>query len=263
MTELLIFNTLNNTRDLGGMVTSDGRPVKSGKLIRSGHLANVDEEDKERIKDLVGVIIDLRSDFEKNETAALEIEGVDIVKLPIKEDLTAGITRDGMSDQELFTMYLTKPKEAREYMSNMYRSFLDDFDVSRYAEFMRYILEGSEKAILWHCTVGKDRAGIGALIIEEILGVAREDIIEDYLKTNDYIKESIEKLTVYIKTTAGVDDDVDLEALDYLLGAKREYVEAYYDEVEKKYGSFDNFVLKGLKLSDRDVKIIKEMYLEK
>ena len=42
----------------------------------------------------------------------------------------------------------------------------------------------SSGAILWHCTEGKDRCGLTSALVLEVLGVDRETILEDYLKTN-------------------------------------------------------------------------------
>ena len=39
------FEKLRHTRDLGGMKTADGRTIKTGKLIRSGHLIAASEKD--------------------------------------------------------------------------------------------------------------------------------------------------------------------------------------------------------------------------
>ncbi|MBP5727502.1 MAG: tyrosine-protein phosphatase, partial [Clostridia bacterium] len=42
----------------------------------------------------------------------------------------------------------------------------------------------SKGAVLWHCTEGKDRCGMTTALILEALGVDRETITQDYLKTN-------------------------------------------------------------------------------
>ena len=60
----------------------------------------------------------------------------------------------------------------------MYARFVnDDFSLSQYRRFIGLLSEPREKAILWHCTAGKDRTGTGAMFIQELLGVGREDIM--------------------------------------------------------------------------------------
>ena len=58
----LNYKSLPNIRDLGGMRTADGRQIISGKLIRSGHLSGMPEEEVSALADLVGAVIDFRSD---------------------------------------------------------------------------------------------------------------------------------------------------------------------------------------------------------
>ncbi|UKI49286.1 MAG: tyrosine-protein phosphatase [Clostridium sp.] len=40
---------------------------------------------------------------------------------------------------------------------------------------------------LWHCSAGKDRAGIATMYVLLALGVEKEEIINNYLKTNEYL----------------------------------------------------------------------------
>ena len=91
-------------------------------------------------------------------------------------------------------------------MIRMYRAFAGDYAVKGYAEFVRLLLQGNKKAMLWHCTAGKDRAGTAAVIIEEILGIPREVIIADYLTTNEHLKGELIKLTAFVKQQAGTDN---------------------------------------------------------
>lgn len=126
---------------------------------------------------------------------------------------------------------------------------------------MHCLLQNTQKAVLWHCTAGKDRAGIAAALIEEILGVSRKDIVADYLKTNEYLKGDIEFLTRFIKKQAGTESSVADESLHFLLGADEAYINAYYAAVEEHYGSFDQMVRKGLRLTDEKIDALKNRYL--
>ena len=156
-------------------------------------------------------------------------------------------------------------------MIRMYRAFAGDYAVKGYAEFVRLLLQGNKKAMLWHCTAGKDRAGTAAVIIEEILGIPREVIIADYLTTNEHLKGELIKLTAFVKQQAGTDAFVKQQAgtdspladesLRYLFGADEDFIKAYYEAAADKYGSMDGLIREGLGLSDRDREELKEMYL--
>ena len=52
--------------------------------------------------------------------------------------------------------------------------------IKAYQNFFKTLLE-YDGAILWHCSQGKDRAGLAAFFLEYILGVPMEECIKDYL----------------------------------------------------------------------------------
>ena len=264
MSELIEFEKLHNTRDLGGIETSDGRMIKKGCFIRSGHLSGLDNNDSAKIKELVSMIIDFRTEEEKNEQPDSGIEGVVNIQLPIIDTLTPGITREESSYQEVIETMIYSPEASKEYMSNMYRGFANEFPTSQYAKFVRLLLNNYDKAVLWHCTAGKDRAGIASVIVEEILGVPRETILKDYMMTNEYIAADTKFLYGFIKKSVGitVDDEIVDKSLKYLFGADEDYIKSYYTAVEEKYGTFENFIHDGLGLSDKAEEILRNKYLE-
>lgn len=51
------------------------------------------------------------------------------------------------------------------------------------------ILQQEEGAVLWHCSMGKDRVGVGTALLLYALGVPMETIMEDYLRTNRCLEE--------------------------------------------------------------------------
>ena len=67
------FDKLHNFRDLGGMRSEDGSDIKSGCLFRAGHLSELSDADKDRLKNLVGTVIDFRTDKERLEKVKCEL----------------------------------------------------------------------------------------------------------------------------------------------------------------------------------------------
>lgn len=116
-------------------------------------------------------------------------------------------------------------------------------------------------AVLWHCTAGKDRAGFASVLIQEVLGVAREDIFADYLLTNECLKEEVEHLTAML-TKQHSEKGLSQEALWLLFSAQEEYLAAMYREVQARYGDFETFVQRGLKLDRAAQEHLQELYLE-
>jgi protein-tyrosine phosphatase len=90
-------------------------------------------------------------------------------------------------------------------------------------------------ATVFHCTAGKDRTGWGAAVLLTILGVPKATVYQDYMASNTYL---------------GRTDAVESAWLD----------EAFH-EVDQAYGSFDNYVRDGLKLSDATVAALRARLL--
>ncbi len=257
------FERLNNTRDLGGIATTDGKHIACGRLIRSGRLGIGSEEDIRKIGEAVSAVVDFRSDNEKSESPDPDIEGVESFHIPVIEDLAAGVSRDQKSDEEAFMILVNDPDGALRYMCRTYEDFVtSESALKGYRRFVDLLLEGREKAILWHCTAGKDRAGFAAAIVLEMLGVDRETIVQNYLKTNDFIEEDINSMVgMFFKMTGSSDKNTE-SALRYMFSARREYLEAAFDCIEDKYGDFKGFLTEGLGLSEEDIARMRNMYLE-
>ena len=240
---LIDFEKIHNARDLGGIVMKDGRQIKEGRFIRCGHLADASEADMAKLATMVDTIIDFRSDKECEEQPDRYPEGITHIHIPIIDQLTAGITREAEADKSFSREMLLNPDLAIKYMCEMYKGFADsEVATAGYAKFIRLLADEHDKAVLWHCTAGKDRAGIGTVILLEILGVDRDEIIRDYLSTNDYLKDDVAFLIEFVKKQTGVSGGVADEALRYLFGAERDYIETYYKEIDARYGSFEEFI---------------------
>ena len=262
MSKLLTFDCLANIRDLGGMPTAGGRRIRPGKLIRSGHLEKLSAADREQLSGLLSLVVDLRTEEERTRQPDQSLPGVENRHLPILNTLTGGITREEEADASVTSDLLLDPEAAKAYMCKTYRDLAGSaFTTSQYAAFVRLLLKEREKAVLWHCTAGKDRAGIAALIVEEILGVPREEIIADYLRTNEYLAKDVRYLIGFVKQQTGTESPLADESLQYLFGAEEEYLAAYYETIEGKYGNYGTFLRKGLGLREEEIAQLKAIYL--
>lgn len=257
----LAFDRLNNSRDLGGIRSKEGSVIREGCFIRSGQLSGLTDSDKDTLKKLVGTVIDFRTDMERKEKPDEAVDGIEYIHIPVMNSFSAGITREKSSDEKVLAAFVEKPEEAKAFMCGMYRGFAADSATAQYSGFVRILLGDNDKAVLWHCTAGKDRAGVAAAIIEEILGIPRETIIADYMTTNEYIKGDIDFLTRFVKEHTGSVSNMADEALHYLFGAREEYIMTYYNAVEERYGSFAQYIRDGLGLSDEDVDRLKNKYM--
>ncbi len=248
---------MNNTRDLGGMRTMDGRTVRPHLLYRSAKLAKL--EDPGWFTRHVGLLVDLRTSMEAEESPDPEIPGVEHLHLPIFEMQATGVTRDRESDRG---MEAPDPESAAKRMAAVYARFVsDEFCLSQYRRFLRLLLTPAGTPIAWHCTGGKDRTGVAAMLVQELLGVSREDVMADYLSTNTYLKEEVRHF-IDAATARADDKDRAGKAVLAFMEAREEYLLTVYTEAEARYGSFGAFLREGLGVSDAEREELRRRYLE-
>ena len=191
------FEKLNNTRDLGGMPAADGRVIRPGMLIRSGMLNGASTADLSRLESLIELVVDFRTDGELETKPDPEIPGVRNVWVPVLGKPAEGISREEESDRSLMKKLAMDPSGAQKFMAGLYVNLAsDEFSREGYRKFVQYLAEPRDKAMLWHCSAGKDRAGMAALITQEILGVPRELVIQDYLETNVNLADDLEAIII-------------------------------------------------------------------
>jgi protein-tyrosine phosphatase len=263
MAERIQLNGLNNTRDLCGIIGADGRKIRPGKLIRSGHLYYADESDRKKLSQLTEVIVDFRTEREREEKPDPELPDVEAVWLPILTESGVGISREKETDRKSMTEMMRDPDAAREQMCSMYRMIgSSSFCALQYEQFIRLLLKEHKRAVLWHCTAGKDRAGFGTVLIEELLGVDRETIFEDYLMTNVYLNDEINGLIVQLQEMMKSAGPVDETAMRILFGAEKEYLDALYQAIEETFGGMERYLHDTLHISEAERDRLRAMYLE-
>ena len=265
ISRLIEFEKLNNTRDLGGMTGADGRRIKSGKLIRSGHLSFCTKADVEKLSGLLSVIVDFRSSQEYTRQPDLEIPGAVHVQLPMHEEILPGISRDKASMDILAqnpVLLVHEPESAFKHMVGLYSIMVDsDYTLAHLAHFVDICAEGHDKAVLWHCTAGKDRAGFATVILQKILGVSDADIFADYRATDDFIREECEFIGRELMHL-DMDDPVVRESMGYLFGTHDDFLKTLLGKIDCVYGSFDAFLSGGLGVTEEKKAKLREMYLE-
>ena len=163
---------VHNLRDVGGYPTTDGRRVAWGRLYRSDSLARLEGEDLRRFQELgIRTVIDLRYPDE--------------------------IERNGRVPELPGLMFYNFSVEHRPYDQTIIDASVPPgpFFAERYAEValdgiveLRQTLEviagTGELPLLFNCHAGKDRTGIVAALVLSLLGVDRDDVVEDFALSN-------------------------------------------------------------------------------
>ena len=241
-----------NTRELGGYKTTDGKSVKWGMLFRSDKLSDISENDQLYLQSLgIKRIVDFRSKGEKTEDPNIIPEGINYIETPINVD-------GAMRSKIEAVLKGETNKEVKSFLVDANKEFVTNY-TSVYEDFLRGLID-EDGPTLFHCTAGKDRAGFAAAITLIALGVSKEDVIEDYMKTNIFTKDKIDEMIDKIKLMSLY--QADAEILRPLIGVERIYIETAFKTAEEKYGSLENFIREGLNISDEEIQILRNKFVE-
>ena len=167
-----------NFRDLGGWRTGDGRRLRYGRLFRSDALHCLSDADLVRLRDDLGLRtqIDLRASHEVESEGRGPLAGPPVAyhHLPFFDGVRSAGERPAASLAELYFAML-------RYARRPIASALET-------------LAASDGACVFHCAAGKDRTGVLAAVVLGALGVADEDIVEDYAYTRRVLPRILERL---------------------------------------------------------------------
>ena len=114
--------------------------------------------------------------------------------------------------------------------------------------------------MLWHCSAGKDRAGMGAVYLLWALGVSEPVIRADYVLTDRYLEKNLNRMIAHLAET--VPDEKVLNGVRIMNTARESYLNRLYAEVDRHYGSMDAFLREGLGLGEEEKRELRENYLE-
>jgi protein-tyrosine phosphatase len=169
-----------NFRDLGGYTGADGRTVRFGCLYRSGELGALTDVDREVVAALgVTTICDLRGPSEADRVPDVAIIGAEPVALPMGEgDADHGDPIGQVERGEIAGV-------SEDDMARIYVSLLDRF-AAEMGAVVTLAADPDRHALLFHCAAGKDRTGLVAALLLGALGVADDDVLDDFELTNRY-----------------------------------------------------------------------------
>ena len=255
---LLNFEGIANFRDLGGYRTEDGRTLKWGHLYRSGKLADASRSDQAGLKRLdLHTLVDFRSELEKTEEPDQlpDSPGFEVKEIPVLDDGNEAMVNEIRERIETGNFEGFDPAASMEEAN---RQFADQF-TPQYREFMHTILDADGQPVLWHCTAGKDRAGFAAAILLRTLGVPRETVMADYMFSLQPSLEAGRKQLLMLKLFKGQEA---ADTVKVMMGVEPAWLEAGFDQIERRWGSFDNYVRNGLQLTPDEVRQLRDTLLE-
>ncbi|MGW0393303.1 tyrosine-protein phosphatase [Streptomyces sp. NPDC003042] len=251
---------VRNFRDVGGLPTTDGRRVRSGRLFRSGHLAHATDTDAEFLASLgLHTVFDFRNGADHAlEGPDVELPGVRNVNIPLTDPADGRefwtMVRDGDLDQ---LRALLGDGRAAARMAGSYRVIIR----TRTAEHSRVVHALAEDSVpaLMHCAAGKDRAGLSIAVTLLALGVEREAVLADYLESN--APHNRYRVRRGSDAPEARSPEV-MELLAPLFDARAEYLVAAYETIDEQWGGVERYLAEGLGLTPETLARLRDRLLD-
>lgn len=236
-----------NFRDMGGYVTEDGRRVKWGTLFRSADLSRLSQTDLPYLKELgIQWICDLRTAEEVALSPSPQI---------------------GFERNENLSFMPTASPDLMAAMTDVTESMLVDMNrhmVSNTvltATILQKLIEGGGAPALFHCAAGKDRTGFVSAVILQAMGVPRSTVLNDYALTNLFADRFKEHLRGASQSHTPFMSKLTPEVAQALMEARPAYLQASFDEIDARYGSFEQYWEQALGFTQADREKLQYMYL--
>jgi rhodanese-related sulfurtransferase len=207
-----------NFRDLGGYPTVDGNLTRWGLLYRSDTLHELTETDLEVLRDIgLASVIDLRTgaELERTGRGLLLKEPIRYFHLSVMQEETGEADRPAeLAELDLASVYLGWLRSGRRSL----------------VEALNAVGDPEHYPIVFHCAAGKDRTGVLAALVLDIVGVERSVIVEDYVLTATRLD--------LIRARQQTDPDTArrMDEAPHLFGADAETMEKFLNGLYEQHG---------------------------
>ena len=239
----------SNFRDLGGYPAAGGKHVKWGHIYRSADISKLTDSDLQALQSRhVALVCDLRGPQEYAQAPDRLPAGVRRLELPagsekIDPRLLSGGAKTINRDSLMRAVYTTI-----SFFPAKYKPMFDEL----------LALPGDE-AMLFHCTAGKDRTGIGAALVLSALGVDRRTILKDYAATDTYWQAGREQ-SLQRMAQAGMSAEA-VNAVRPMMAANPAYLAGTFAAIDKQYGSVDKYLATEMGLTPKKLASLRAKYL--
>tara|TARA_B100000686_G_C16665993_1_gene903621 strand:+ start:316 stop:1116 length:801 start_codon:yes stop_codon:yes gene_type:complete len=253
-----------NFRDIGGLRTVDGYQVRTGRLFRSGHLSHLNDTEKKVLTALdLRTVVDLRRPSEISNFPTPDMNEVCQISISVSsEDNEFAVVANLVSNNA------PEQKNSRELIQSYFRKNITE-RLDNFIPVFDAATDPNHHPLLFHCMAGKDRTGFVAGVILRLLGVSESETINDYLLTNELLKNRLteqlnqERLRIAKQNRiqpADVNEE-QLENTKLRIYTQASFLKSSFDAINEKFESLETFRKDGLKISDSRFDSFKESIL--
>lgn len=256
-------HSLPNLRDIGGYETQDGSIVKKGKTYRSNAFNPMNSQELAKL-----ALLQLKNDYDLRTSAEIAVEP-DIISPSVHYvhlDVLADEATDAMPPDQIAKLFQDPSLASKTFggvagVDNLFIRIYQNLvslpsAKQSYQTLFLSLSKPSHSPNVFHCTNGKDRTGWAAASLLTLLGVSKEKVYEDYLISNHHLLPFHQKAIDEFVAKGG-----DRAIPVAIFGVKRAYLDAAFDEMNKSYGSIEQYFSEGLNINQAQQRQIRKIYL--
>jgi len=253
-----LLRCVTNFRDIGGHPTASGTRMREGLVFRSGHLANMDEQDRGALEGLgIRTVIDFRTgaDIATDGGAALP-PSTRRVHAPMGDPAKAPTDLRALldsADPDALSHYLGDG-QAVEIMNAAVEALVLE-QREGYARMLRALAEPEGMPAVIHCSAGKDRTGWGASLLLLIAGVPDATIVAHYVESN------VHRVDENARSLAAVPPGIDPEWMRPFFEVRAEYAETGLRTLRAHWPDVDAYVVEGLGVESAVLEALRDRLL--
>ncbi len=248
---------IRNFRSLSSIGTYQGKRIVDKRFYRCASLHHAPKESIQALRDDydVRLIIDLRTDEEASRNPDPKIEGVRHLIMPLMQEQNNGIVR--ATDTKSWFERVRQYRELEETYAFLGGS---PYCLKQLGIVLNECMNLKEGAVLWHCSAGKDRTGIVAFLILNLLGYPMDKIYKDYLRSNKGSRSFALKRS--FQCFNATHDLALSRKVKRSSIANKKYLNAFIKALVNTIGSLDNFYKDYCHFTQEDIQAYKEAYLK-
>lgn len=236
-----------NVRDI-----AESTGLRPGRFFRSSELSALDDAGRDAFRRLgITDVADLRSpqEVERRGPGAVP-DGVVVHLLPFP-DLSKTAGAEAPHETSWQKLMTEKPDDedvevaAERFMTEEYEKFPVLAGAQR-AVRQVFSLLGSGRPVITHCFAGKDRTGFTVAVVLEAIGIPREAVLTDFLRSNDAVPQLREHIMETIRSRTGETPEVmtfaEARLTEGVLGVREEYLATARRTIDANYDGLDGFL---------------------
>ncbi|MBB5156290.1 tyrosine-protein phosphatase [Saccharopolyspora phatthalungensis] len=212
-------DALVNVRDLGGQPAGNGAVTRPGVVYRGDAPHTGDRCPQDMPRWPPAAVLDLRNSVETGDREHPLTAVATVHRVRLLEEVQE-------ADVEL--------DDAAHELTALYQSILQGAPKTL-VEVFRLVLE-ADGPILIHCAAGKDRTGVVSAMLLSAVGVRRDAIMADYVRTDRNMFRVLQRLNVAPELPPGVDEEMVRDLMSTPTEAIESVLDAFADHEDGAQG---------------------------